>query len=241
MNSELLLPQPLAQSCGIGLPLWKRGLDLLLLVILLPAILLLSAAVFVIIKMISPGTVLFRQRRIGYKGNEFTIYKFRTMHVDADIAAHRHHARNVIVSGRPMVKLDNESDPRIFPFGAFLRASGLDELPQFINILRGEMSIVGPRPCLPYEYEFYGEWERRRFDAVPGLTGLWQVSGKNRTTFNEMINLDIEYGERKTLFLDLAIISKTFRAVWQQCLQLRGGRGRSIPIANVAKRMQLSN
>lgn len=223
------------------MPIWKRVFDLFFLVLMLPAILFLSAVAFIVIKLVSPGPVLFRQRRIGYKGREFTMYKFRTMNVDVDVSAHRNHARSLIASGRPMIKLDCESDSRIFEFGAFLRASGLDELPQCLNIFRGEMSIVGPRPCLPYEYEFYGEWERRRFEAAPGLTGLWQVSGKNSTTFNEMINLDIEYHERKSLFLDLAIVFKTFHAVWDQCQQLRRGKSRAITVANAAKRMQLSN
>src|SRR5215475_14659707 len=104
-----------------------------------------------------------------------------------------------------MVKLDAQSDPRLVPFGTVLRASGLDELPQLFNVLRGEMSIVGPRPCIPYEYELYQPAQRARFDAVPGLTGLWQVSGKNRTTFEEMVRLDIEYSQNLTLWSDLKI------------------------------------
>ena len=119
-----------------------------------------------------------------------------------------------------MTKLDAQNDPRLIPLGALLRATGLDELPQIINVLRGEMSFVGPRPCIPYEYERYQPWQRRRFDAVPGLTGLWQVSGKNRTTFNEMIRLDIEYSERLSLGLDLKIIFRTLPALLQQCLDI---------------------
>ena len=110
-----------------------------------------------------------------------------------------------------------------------MRATGLDELPQLINVLRGEMSLVGPRPCIPYEYELYEPWQRRRFDAVPGLTGLWQVSGKNRTTFDQMIQLDIEYSERLSLWLDLKIILKTFPALWQQCLDLACAKAQARP------------
>jgi lipopolysaccharide/colanic/teichoic acid biosynthesis glycosyltransferase len=146
-----------------------------------------------------PGPALFRQRRVGYKGREFTCYKFRTMRVDAEATLHCDHFRQLMESDVPMTKLDARSDPRLVPLGALLRTTGLDELPQLINILRGEMSLVGPRPCIPYEYERYQPWQRRRFDAVRGLTGLWQVSGKNRTTFNEMIRLDIEYSKRMRL------------------------------------------
>jgi lipopolysaccharide/colanic/teichoic acid biosynthesis glycosyltransferase len=123
-----------------------------------------------------------------------------------------------------MVKLDAQRDPRLIPLGAFLRSSGLDELPQLLNVLRGEMSLVGPRPCIPYEYELYDAWQRRRFEAVPGLTGLWQVSGKNQTTFPEMIALDIRYAETCSLWLDLEIILRTPVALWQQLQQNRAAR-----------------
>jgi lipopolysaccharide/colanic/teichoic acid biosynthesis glycosyltransferase len=123
-----------------------------------------------------------------------------------------------------MTKLDRRKDPRLIPLGASLRAIGLDELPQIINVLRGEMSLVGPRPCIPYEYELYEPWQQRRFDALPGLTGLWQVSGKNRTTFNQMIRLDIEYAERASLWLDLKIILKTLPALCLQCQDLSSDR-----------------
>src|SRR6185436_6354110 len=116
-----------------------------------------------------------------------------------------------------MMKLDAQRDPRLIPLGAALRATGLDELPQFINVVRGEMSIVGPRPCIPYEYELYEPWQRRRCDAVPGLTGLWQVSGKNRTTFNQMVRLDIEYSQRSSFWFDVTIMLKTLPALWSQC------------------------
>jgi hypothetical protein len=115
-------------------------------------------------------------------------------------------------------------DPRIIPFGVFLRASGLDELPQLINVLRGEMSLVGPRPCLPYEYDKYLPWQKERFGTVPGLTGLWQVSGKNKTTFVEMIQLDIKYAKNKTLWWDLKIILMTIPALVIQMLETRQAR-----------------
>jgi lipopolysaccharide/colanic/teichoic acid biosynthesis glycosyltransferase len=215
--------QPAVQS-EKGRPLWKIALDLFLMLLLLPAILFFSIILSLVVKLGSPGPILFRQTRIGHKGREFTCLKFRTMAVDADVSAHRRHAQNLIGSEAPMVKLDAERDPRLVPFGAALRASGLDELPQLLNVLRGDMSLVGPRPCLPYEFEMYQPWQKHRFDAVPGLTGLWQVSGKNRTTFNEMINLDLEYARRQSLWLDLTIIFKTLPALWVQCLDARAAR-----------------
>jgi lipopolysaccharide/colanic/teichoic acid biosynthesis glycosyltransferase len=120
-----------------------------------------------------------------------------------------------------MIKMDAHGDSRIIPFGLLLRSSGLDELPQLINVLLGEMSLAGPRPCLPYEYARYQPWQRERFNTVPGLTGLWQVSGKNRTTFAEMIRLDIEYANNKNLWLDLKIIIKTPAALLIQMWDTR--------------------
>ena len=116
-----------------------------------------------------------------------------------------------------MTKLDVKRDPRLVPGGSLMRATGLDELPQLLNVLKGEMSIVGPRPCIPYEYEVYEPWQKHRLDAVPGLTGLWQVSGKNRTTFSEMVAFDIEYSRRRSLAMDIRILTMTFPAIFQQC------------------------
>jgi lipopolysaccharide/colanic/teichoic acid biosynthesis glycosyltransferase len=209
--------------------------------LLAPALVILGAGVALMVKCGSRGPVLFRQRRVGYKGREFTCFKFRTMQVDAETRPHCDHFHQLMESGVPMTKLDAQNDPRLIPLGSLLRATALDELPQIINILRGEMSFVGPRPCIPYEYERYQPWQRRRFDAVPGLTGLWQVSGKNRTTFNEMIRFDIEYSERLSLWLDLKIIFRTLPALWQQCLDSRTRKRRQagIPSASIAKSGEL--
>jgi len=207
-----------------GLPAWKRILDFAIIIVLSPALLLLGAAVAALVRLGSPGPVLFCQRRVGYRGQEFTCFKFRTMLTNAETESHRNHTHNLIKSNIPMIKLDARKDPRLIPLGGLLRASGLDELPQLINVLRGEMSIVGPRPCIPYEYELYEPWQRARFNAVPGLTGLWQVSGKNRTTFEEMVRLDIEYSQSLTLWSDLKIILKTLPAIWGQYCDLRAGK-----------------
>jgi lipopolysaccharide/colanic/teichoic acid biosynthesis glycosyltransferase len=204
-----------------AIPFWKRALDISLIVITAPVTVLVGAVLALIIKCGSHGPVIFKQRRVGYKGSTFTCYKFRTMHLGAETGSHRGHVENLIKSGTTMTKLDAKNDSRVIPFGKIIRATGLDELPQLINVLKGEMSLVGPRPCIPYEYEVYETWQKRRFNAVPGLTGLWQVSGKNRTTFNQMINFDIEYSERANLLLDTKIILKTVPALMMQCYDQR--------------------
>src|ERR1041385_3983614 len=126
--------------------------------------------------------------------------------------------KDLIAQDVPMIKMDNAGDPRLIRFGSLLRSSGLDELPQFINVLRRQMSLVGPRPCTLAEYERYTDWQKERFNTLPGLTGLWQVNGKNRTTFREMMNLDIRYARTKTLGTDLMIILKTLNAI---CVQVQ--------------------
>ena len=142
----------------------------------------------------------------------------------ADTAVHETHAASLIQSNRPMTKLDTHGDPRVTFFGRLLRMAGVDELPQLINVLRGEMSFVGPRPCTPSEYNEYLPWQTERFLTQPGLTGLWQVSGKNRTTFNEMIDLDIQYVRERSLWLDLKIILKTIPAVMTEVRDIQRPR-----------------
>lgn len=196
------------------MPTWKRAMDIvgsLVGCICLSPVLLLVASV---IKAVSPGPVVLRQKRVGHHGKTFRIWKFRTMKADADSGLHQDHVRSLMTTNKPMTKLDVTSDPRIIPFGNLIRRCCLDELPQLINVLRGEMSLVGPRPCVPYEAEQYGPWERGRFDAVPGMTGLWQVSGKNKTTFNEMIRLDIAYARRRSFWLDIKILLRTMPAIY---------------------------
>jgi lipopolysaccharide/colanic/teichoic acid biosynthesis glycosyltransferase len=175
-----------------------------------------------IIKIASSGPIFFKQERIGYGCKKFTLLKFRTMKVNADECTHKWHLSDLINgcngaedSGKPMIKLD-ERDPQIIPFGKFLRSMYLDELPQLINVLLGDMSLVGPRPPIPYEVEQYLRWHRGRFDIVPGMTGLWQVSGKNRLTFKEMIRLDIRYSRRISIWWDLKILFKTPLAIIQE-------------------------
>lgn len=220
------LEQENSQEDG-RLPIWKRALDISLIIALSPALLILGAFLALLVKLGSPGPVFFRQRRVGYRGHEFVCFKFRTMRVNADADSHRRHTQELIRSQTPMTKLDARRDPRLIPLGSVLRVTGLDEMPQLLNVLRGEMSLVGPRPCIPYECEAYEPWHWRRFDAVPGLTGLWQVSGKNRTTFEQMVLLDIEYSKRLSPWLDLKILLKTIPALWGQYCDQRVARSQA--------------
>jgi lipopolysaccharide/colanic/teichoic acid biosynthesis glycosyltransferase len=192
----------------------------------LPALAAVAAILAAWLSVTSPGPLLFRQRRVGYRGRIFDLYKFRTMHAGAETGSHQAHVTALLRSNRPMQKLDGDADPRVVPGTWILRASGLDELPQVLNMLRGEMSLVGPRPCLPYEYTHYTAAQRRRCDVLPGLTGLWQVSGKNRTTFEAMIALDTEYSRRRSPGLDLRIIALTLPVLVGQVLETRRQRRR---------------
>jgi len=201
----------------------KRGLDIVgsltLLLVLGPVFLIIAA----LIKLTSPGPVFFRQVRVGQDAKPFTILKFRTMAANADHALHRDYVSGFIkASGQGqrgqggshngVFKLTD--DPRITPVGRMLRKTSLDELPQFLNVLGGEMSLVGPRPPIPYELEQYKPWHCRRvLDAKPGITGLWQVSGRSRTTFDEMVRLDLRYARTCSFWTDIKILLATPRAV----------------------------
>lgn len=221
--------QPKSQSLPRTHSPARRTLDLLGCLLALPLLCLTAIAMSLVTALVSPGPVIFRQRRVGHRGREFMIYKFRTMHVGADTAAHQHHFKELVDSKAPMVKLDARRDARLLPGGWLLRASGLDELPQIINVLRGEMSLVGPRPCLPSEFAHYHPEQRERVNVLPGLTGLWQVSGKNRITFEEMIRLDIHYMHHASLLLDLKIILLTPIALIAQINDTRLRRRDSAP------------
>ncbi|HSZ63739.1 MAG TPA: sugar transferase [Terriglobales bacterium] len=199
----------------------KRGMDILgslvLLILLSPVFFVIAAAV----KLTSRGPILFRQKRIGEHGTAFTFLKFRSMYVDNDASQHKEYVRQLIAgqaakqtndAGEGIFKLTN--DPRITSVGNFLRRSSLDELPQFVNVLRGDMSLVGPRPPVPYEVEAYATWHRRRLlEAKPGITGLWQVQGRSRVGFDDMVRLDLRYARHSSPWLDLKILVQTPRAV----------------------------
>ncbi len=160
------------------------------------------------------------------------LFKFRTMHVHADTRTHEEYFAQLMQEERPMTKLDAAGDSRVIPGGRLIRASGLDELPQIFNVLRGDMSLVGPRPCLPGEFARYETWQQPRLDALPGLTGQWQVNGKNDTTFSEMIALDLFYVSRMSIWLDLAIICRTFPTLIREIFKARQrSSSRSLPEA----------
>lgn len=191
------------------MPMWKRLLDIVVILFTLPLLVSVTLLIAVMVRISSPGPILFTQTRVGRGGVPFVCYKFRTMKPDACSAGHEQHLASLMTSNAPMTKLDSAGDSRIIFGGRLLRSSGLDELPQLLNVLKGEMSIVGPRPCLPYEFALYTDRHKQRLAVVPGITGLWQVSGKNQTTFEEMIDLDVAYSRRLSLAQDLSIMLKT--------------------------------
>lgn len=174
----------------------------------LPLALVLVPVLCCWIKLSSPGPCIYRQIRIGRGGKPFTMYKFRTMKAGSETAVHEVHVSRLIQTNRPMIKLDC-ADGRLIRGGGIIRTFGLDELPQLINVLRGEMSMVGPRPCVPSEFRFYAVDHYRRFAVQPGLTGLWQVDRTQSTTFLEMVEMDIEYVNGLSPWADVKILLKT--------------------------------
>lgn len=221
--NPLLHPELSQGKRSKGIPfLLKRGMDfvgsLLGLIILLPVFLSIALA----IKFTSKGPVFFKQERVGQGGKKFTFLKFRSMYANCDEGAHKEYVTKFICqstddaahsgnngNGETVVyKL--RGDCRITPIGKFIRKTSLDELPQFINVLKGEMSLVGPRPPIPYECEIYDTWHRRRLIEVkPGITGLWQVEGRSKSAFNDMVRLDLKYINEWSLWLDIKIVLKT--------------------------------
>ncbi len=197
--------------------LLKRAVDVVASAFLLLLFSPLMLTVAALIKWFSPGPVLFAQERIGHRGRPFKFYKFRSMHVSNDDSIHRQYVKEYINGGATEQDVGDGTkihkltkDPRIIPFiGGFIRKYSVDELPQLLNVLKGDMSLVGPRPCLAYEAEYYRRWHKMRFDVLPGITGLWQVSGRNRLTFDQMVQLDIRYLQNWSLGLDLTIMAKT--------------------------------
>jgi exopolysaccharide biosynthesis polyprenyl glycosylphosphotransferase len=200
----------------------KRGFDVVVasLMLLVASPIMLFAAIAIWLTDGSP--LLFRQTRVGIHGKPFELLKFRTMRAKASDAVHREYVKEWIqrnaaerteAGGAKIYKIG--TDPRVTPIGRWLRRFSLDELPQLLNVLYGNMSLIGPRPAMPYELELYQEWHRHRLDAPPGITGLWQVSGRNRLSFEEMVQLDIEYIEEWSLVGDMGILLRTLPAMLQ--------------------------
>ena len=200
-------------------PVIKRVIDVVISAALLVLLSVVLLACAVAIRLDSPGPVFFRQRRVGERGRLFTMLKFRTMRLGADQGPHRAYAASFIrgqasrerANGTGVFKLVR--DTRVTLVGRWLRRTSMDELPQLWNVLRGEMSLVGPRPPIPYEVEHYQPNHRQRLAVTPGITGLWQVRGRSKTTFDEMVALDLDYIQRRSLILDLHILLATVPAV----------------------------
>ena len=197
----------------------KRLIDFLLSLTLItlaaPVLLVLCC----LVRFTSSGPALFRQERVGRNMRSFTMLKLRTMYVDNHDQIHRNYVMHMLSADKPTAAGENglfklEQDPRVTRLGAWLRRTSLDELPQLFNVLRGEMSLVGPRPVLPWEAELFEERYRKRFGVKPGISGLWQVSGRSKLTMREALELDIEYADRQSLALDLSIILRTVPALF---------------------------
>jgi len=214
-----LLNEPAGKRAARAL---KRCMDvvgsLAALILLAPVL----AAIAVAIKLTSRGPVLFQQTRMGLFGRKFTFLKFRSMHPGGDDSVHEEYVKRLISgsgdceqpTGREQVAYKLTNHPRVTPLGRFLRRTSLDELPQFYNVLKGEMSLVGPRPPIPYEFRHYDLWHRRRLLAVrPGITGLWQVEGRSRMKFEDMVRLDLTYASSWSLWMDVKILFRTPGAV----------------------------
>jgi lipopolysaccharide/colanic/teichoic acid biosynthesis glycosyltransferase len=215
---DVVQSRPSHRASAVG----RRALDLALtlpfLLLIGPLMLLIAAAV----RLDSSGPAIYRQRRVGKGGREFEVNKFRSMRAGADSKRHRDYVNQLIGRGTDDAEPREEGlyklvvDDRITRIGRFLRRWSLDELPQLWNVVRGEMSLVGPRPVIPYEVECYPDWYHARFAVKPGLTGLWQVSGRNEKSYEEMVALDIEYARHRTIWLDVKILARTALVVLTQ-------------------------
>lgn len=198
----------------------KRLLDILMCLLAMTFVAPLMALIALCIKLDSNGPVLFKQARVGQNGRIFTLYKFRTMCHNADPDLHRRYVELLISNQLPTTEAGADAptfklhrDPRVTRVGRILRRTSLDELPQIFNVLIGNMSLVGPRPPITYEVEAYQEWHKGRLAAIPGITGLWQVQGRSRVSFDDMVVMDLEYIQRQSLWLDIKILLLTIPAV----------------------------
>jgi len=200
----------------------KRSMDIVGSIVALILCCPLFVVIALAIKLTSKGSIVFKQERVGRYGLRFKLLKFRSMKCVNDRSIHQEYVRRFIAGEADSARVDHnqnvvykiQDDARVTRVGKFLRKTSLDELPQFINVLKGEMSLVGPRPPIPYELEAYQIWHRRRvLEAKPGITGLWQVNGRSRITFNEMVRLDLQYAKTWSLWLDIKILLQTPRAV----------------------------
>jgi lipopolysaccharide/colanic/teichoic acid biosynthesis glycosyltransferase len=198
----------------------KRTLDIVLSLALIIAVAPLLLLLCLLVRLTSAGPAVFRQKRLGRDEEPFTLLKLRTMHTDNDDLIHRDYVTSLLSAGQIATAGESglfklAADPRITPLGTWLRRTSLDELPQLFNVLRGEMSLVGPRPVLAWEAQMFEEAHQQRFAVKPGITGLWQVSGRSRLSMRKALELDVEYVIRRSFMFDLAILLRTVPAVFR--------------------------
>jgi lipopolysaccharide/colanic/teichoic acid biosynthesis glycosyltransferase len=206
---------------SLSSPAWKdkRTFDIILSSIALWLLSPLFLAIAIGIKLSSKGPVVFKQVRIGKNGKPFNFYKFRSMHLGTNDNQHKEYVQDFIKGNnnnqdKNIQVFKITDDPRIFRFGKFIRKTSLDEFPQFFNVFKGDMTLVGPRPCLPYEWECYENWHKNRLNTLPGCTGLWQALGRSSVTFEEMVILDLYYISNMTLWLDFRIVVQTIPVIF---------------------------
>lgn len=228
--SAAVRPRPVPSAAR----LYKRPFDLVFGVLLLVLLLPFATLVAFLVKATSRGSVLFRQERVGLNGQNFVMYKFRTMYHGVDSALHREYFKQyqqgIVAPNQVGTTYKLKRDPRITRLGGILRCLALDEIPQLFNVIKGDMSLVGPRPAIPYEVELYGQRDLLRLSVKPGITGLWQIKGRDVVDFATMIDLDLEYIARQSIARDLTIVLATVPAlllasVKHQCSRISPIRG----------------
>ena len=199
---------------------WKGVFDRILAIMAIAVSSPLLAIIAILIRLDSPGSAIFRREQVGENGSVFTAYKFRTMHINNDDHVYKEYIKKYVLEDAPYTVDENGQgvykvvdDPRVTRFGNLLRKTNLDELPQLFNVLKGEMSFVGPRPDIPFAVAMYRDWHRERLGIKPGITGLWQVCGRKGLSFEDMVRLDIEYIKRQSIFLDARILILTLGTI----------------------------
>lgn len=210
---------------------WKAALDRLFAALILVPLAPFFALITIGIRIDSPGGAIFRQERVGKDGQVFKIYKFRTMYAKNDDTQYKQYVKSYVTADAPYMVDENGravykiiDDARVTRFGAWLRQTNLDELPQILNVLRGEMSFVGPRPDVPFAVDVYSDWHRKRLLAKPGITGLWQTQKRAGVSFNEMVRLDVEYVEKQSICMDVKILFKTVGTILRRDGSYRSGK-----------------
>lgn len=200
--------------------LWKSVFDRVMSLVMVVALSPVLALVAIAVRLDSPGSPIFAQERVGKDGRRFIAYKFRTMHINNDDGKYKAYLEKYVLENAPYQVDENGqgiykvvNDPRITRLGTWLRKTNLDDLPQVFNVLKGEMSFIGPRPDVPFAVRMYQDWQRERLNVLPGMTGLWQVSHRTKLAFDDMVRLDIDYIKQQSMFLDTKILLLTVKTV----------------------------